>query len=1240
MGESLLEQFWLIVGWVCALNGDVFRIASTTPQGGRVALLIVLLAGLSQGIGQSVILFINQVKPIRFMLSLLINALLFVAGFVFLVFSTWLITLLPWSVQVSFGVLLTVLGLSYAPLLFSFLAALPYLGGPLLSLLSVWNLLAINVGFAAVTGVALPKAFGYVAFGWIVLQVLQQTIGRPIANVGRWIADTVAGVDLATDRREVVQMVRERVQNNSEIWKQTFNQQIMTARQTVLHGAPEVSSDRYPPTAAAVATSECLSPNSTGVTVPIIPVAAQGTGQGLQRSLKPLLGILGMALLTVVVLILLAPVRDWWFGWFNHLPGLLQWILNLVWIGVIALIVAGLLAPLETLGWWAGWYEDEVDTTVNAGDLAIPRANTDGIERYIVYLDGIGKSTFEYLPDIEEFLDTLAPTLPPEMALVRGIMPYSVMNQPLDEDRPLAFLWKYADKMRFANPASLLGMLVNIRNVLIVGVSADKRYGPLYNQGIAQVVYNGLVKNGYQPGSGVPITFIGYSGGGQMSCANAPFLKRALSAPIDVISLGGVISANNNILQLEHLYHLVGDKDGVERIGPIMFPGRWRLFPLSYWNRAKRQGKITIVPMGPVGHQVPGGILDPNVTLADGRSALQQTIDTINAILTGELMAQADLAEAKPSHYGLYQQQDWLQPSYYPLEQTVDPSLYRPIADWMGRLILPEKGERSQVRGAKFEVHHAPAEYQHLVGEVVILRWSDDVRVQRLVKAVTKDVHFSADAEHSSRFGGLVHPDRLNHWRRVDPLESLAGSHPQDDLIVMLEQPEVVTPPGEAPVLLLYSQPVEITGRYYGLVQFLAPVAGSDRYRVAHFNRTSRQFDGPEEIVRLPRVMLARDYGSYPSTTQDLEKSPCNETGWYIYGAKDSSGTFVGRSLAPRALWRLQPDRVVFGQQASYRYIRKETWADIVAQKGKIASVLGTGRANGRPSAIQDAIADWQEGDRALVLHTYGGIGGKNAEPAAATPIFFGHFAFGVADVIHDPLADELRFDIRYYQVYTHNTDGLVAGTLHWSRYLGDRQFGWLGNRPTCDILAKLPCFTGSYDFEGDQRSPLYRMEAFLQAMTARYRIGDGTGGTYVGPANNCSQDSNQALFASIQQMRDAVRSNADWIREWAERNPNQAEYFKQLMVFGKDLKSTLQPCGKPRPDWESNEFNLGTTLQDKPLENLILGLSSWRTLLPRKASDTVVKVFLDYGATVWVLRTNQVGGHDPDIEPKAPMTL
>ncbi|MEM7650415.1 MAG: CAAX protease, partial [Cyanobacteria bacterium P01_A01_bin.70] len=484
------------------------------------------------------------------------------------------------------------------------------------------------------------------------------------------------------------------------------------------------------------------------------PTVTKGAERSDSPLLKTALGLIAMTVLTLIVLVLLRPVREWWFGWFGNLPELLQLVLNLVWIAIVAVIVAGLLAPLETLGWWAGWYEDEVNAIDNAGELAEPIADTDNLDRYVVYLDGIGKSSYEYLPDVEDFLDALAPALPAGVALVRGIMPYSVMNKPLDEDRTLSFFWRYADQLRFANPSSLLGLIVNIRNVLIVGVSADRRYGPLYNQGIAQIVLSGLLKNGYRLGSGTPVTFIGYSGGGQMSCANAPFLKRAIAAPIDVISIGGVISANSNFLKLEHLHHLVGEKDDVERIGPLMFPGRWKLFPLSFWNRAKRLGKITIIPMGPVGHNVPGGVLDPKVILADGRTALQQTIDTINAILCGDLETGKELEPAKPSNYSLYRKLPFCQPSFYPLGSSPDPALYQPIGEWMGRLILPAKAARSQVRGVLIEISHAPPDYAHLVGQTVPLRWQRDLpQVQRLVKAVTRDVNFSADAEYNSKFG-------------------------------------------------------------------------------------------------------------------------------------------------------------------------------------------------------------------------------------------------------------------------------------------------------------------------------------------------------------------------------------------------------------------------------------------------------------------------------------------------------
>ncbi|MCU0537576.1 MAG: CAAX protease, partial [Hydrococcus sp. Prado102] len=1041
------------------------------------------------------------------------------------------------------------------------------------------------------------------------------TIGQPIANLGQWLASSVAGVALTTSKPELLALFRDRVADISTTWQEELSERIAEFRQGNLIGA--IAGD---PTAGQ-GISEWV--NSKGF------VKARQTKK--IKTVKTILGLLAMALFAFAVVVLLGPVREWWFGSYNHLPYLFRLALDLLWILAIAIVVAGLLAPLETLGWWAGWYNDEVDTTLNAGELAEPVDDPKSLSRYIVYLDGIGISGFEYLPDIEEFLNELAPTLPDDVALIRGIIPYSVLNNPLNEDRPLAFLWKMAERSRSKNPMSLLGLLVNIRNLIMVGVSADRRYGPLYNLGIAQVVYNGLIKNHYQPGSGTPITLIGYSGGAQISCASASFLKRALNAPIDVISLGGAIAGNCDILKLEHLYHLVGDKDSVEKIGFLFFPGRWKLFFLSFWNRAKRRGKISKFSLGPIGHQVPGGLLDPDLILNDGRSALQQTIALINAIVRGKLLTAEDFIAVKPSNYELYMQSAFNRPDYYPITQSPPPELYRPVGTWMGRLILPKLEERSRVRGALFEVYHADENHKHLVGKIVKLRWSRSVAVQKWIAAVKQDIHFSAEATYTSKHGGLIHPTRLNNWLQVDPLESLAGSHPKDDIVVMLDEPLELT----GDTIYIHSEPIQITGRFYALVKFVEAIS-SDEFRVVHFNIASGEFDGTEEVVRLPEVIFAQAYGSFPSTTRDLEKSPYNETGWYIYGDRDRSGVFVVRSLGPRALFRLQPDEIIFGAKASYDYIRKRSWTDIVEQKGRISSVLCANIAD----ESQDEINRWQEGDRALVLHVYGGIGGERSEPAAQTPIFFGHFAFGLARVVREPLSNELRFDIRYYQVYTHNTDGLISGVLHWSRYLGDRQFGWLGTRPVCDILIKHDAFTEDYDFDDNARSPLNLMLMHLQVMTARYRTGDGTGGTYVGPVNNCSQDSSQALLACLQQIERQVREHKNLLHGCNTENFELAQRLKQLMRLGKALKRKLQPLGGSRADLDRYEFNLGSTLEDEPLRNLITGLGSWRTMFPRLASDTIVKIFLDRGASVWVLRTNQIGGCDRDIEPIAPMTL
>jgi predicted Abi (CAAX) family protease len=573
-----------------------------------------------------------------------------------------------------------------------------------------------------------------------------------------------------------------------------------------------------------------------------------------------------------------------------------------------------------------------------------------------------------------------------------------------------------------------------------------------------------------------------------------------------------------------------------------------------------------------------------------------------------------------------YQRATWIHPAAYPLAQPVDPAHYRPVAAWIGRLILPQPNERDPAGGCLIEIHHAPATYGHWVGQVVWLRYSSRRMTQARSWAVTRNVIFNQKARQMAA-DGIVLAERINRWRLVTPLESLAAGHPVDDLVVRLVDPEVVEEATGAPFLQIDHEPVQISGRYVGLVTFLGPdSAGDHTWRVRHFNPSTHSFDGPESIVAVPPA-VPDENGTLPSTSVGIEKSPLNGLGWYIYGAPGSDGRFIVQAWTPRALLRLEPERVIVGDEAAWHYARHEAWADPVARKGTITSVLCDPRA-GTPAM---AVSAWQKGDCALLLHVYAGIGGKQREPAARGPIYFGHFAFGVAEVIDEPLADELRFDITFYQIYTHNVDGLVAGALDWSRYMGDRQLGWGGLRPTCNILIKFDELNDPYEVNGQPYSVMAAIKSSLEQMAARYRIGDGRGATWVAAANNCAQDSSQAFYAAIVEVGELLETAQDH-SAWAAANPVQAARIRRVQQLGQALSRKLVGHNARRADWRYGIENLGS--DENLLRNLARGLATWRTLIPRKTSDTYAQLFLEQGAALWVLGTFQIGGLDPNVEP------
>ena len=88
MTQTALDRFWELAGGAIALNPEAFNLIQTLPPAPIAALYIILVAGFSQAVGQGTVLFINRVRPLRFLLSLFIASVLFVFTVLFWGLST------------------------------------------------------------------------------------------------------------------------------------------------------------------------------------------------------------------------------------------------------------------------------------------------------------------------------------------------------------------------------------------------------------------------------------------------------------------------------------------------------------------------------------------------------------------------------------------------------------------------------------------------------------------------------------------------------------------------------------------------------------------------------------------------------------------------------------------------------------------------------------------------------------------------------------------------------------------------------------------------------------------------------------------------------------------------------------------------------------------------------------------------------------------------------------------------
>jgi len=307
----------------------------------------------------------------------------------------------------------------------------------------------------------------------------------------------------------------------------------------------------------------------------------------------------------------------------------------LTWLGLILLILFLLFAiaiPVSVLIWWAGWRTATPQTHLQPPDP--PAAGP-----FLVYLSGVDDISGEFSTPYEDaLLDAVADRVP-GLVIVTDVFAYSFANVGMTSEGNLAWFWAWLNSLRLnkKSPLRRVGRLINLRNVLHVAVSADRRYGPMYNYGVAEMIIQALLRHGYVLGSGASVTLLGYSGGGQIALGTSGYIQATLHAPVQVISLGGIMNSSDSLSRISALTHLYGTKDRWHRLSDLIFPARWPIFGGTQWNRALASGKIEQVCLGPMCHTGRGSYLDATRYVEDGRSYLDVTADTI-AERIGRLM--------------------------------------------------------------------------------------------------------------------------------------------------------------------------------------------------------------------------------------------------------------------------------------------------------------------------------------------------------------------------------------------------------------------------------------------------------------------------------------------------------------------------------------------------------------------------------------------------------------------------
>ena len=202
-----INAFFDIVGGILSLDPAAILAIQTAPDGLTVAIVILLLATAADVVGNSPVLFMKKMQPGRLAAALGVETVLSIVRLAIWMGSLWMLLFVLNRGVVELANVVLVIGIGYAPMLWSFLVVVPTAGPLIGRILIAWTLVTITASIAVASNTSPLGALAAPIVALLVILLVRRSSNHISLEILGRVSRHLTGVDLMQRTRAMDPLV-------------------------------------------------------------------------------------------------------------------------------------------------------------------------------------------------------------------------------------------------------------------------------------------------------------------------------------------------------------------------------------------------------------------------------------------------------------------------------------------------------------------------------------------------------------------------------------------------------------------------------------------------------------------------------------------------------------------------------------------------------------------------------------------------------------------------------------------------------------------------------------------------------------------------------------------------------------------------------------------------------------------------------------------------------------------------